>query len=303
MAKGHHDTLVYRLSQMLVKLNQGEYLDPKTLADEFGVNLRTVQRDLNERFAYLPLLKTQGRYHIDPSFLGKLNLKDIQHFASLAGIKGLFPSLSDSFLRDIFDQHIESALLVKGHHYEDLRGKEKAFKALEQAIVNRKRISFSYTKMDVSVAKSYQNVAPYRLVNHKGIWYLAATDEGKLKTFSFTKLDKLSTSESTFIPDERIQATVQTSDGIWISEEPWNVILKIAPEVAAYFKRRKLIANQVIEKDLKDGGLILSAKIGHENQILPIVRYWLPHIRIINPVRLQNELESQLHLYLNNPGT
>ncbi|KJS04781.1 MAG: DNA-binding protein [Gammaproteobacteria bacterium BRH_c0] len=288
---------------MLVKLNQGEYLDPKTLADEFGVNLRTVQRDLNERFAYLPLLKTQGRYHIDPSFLGKLNLKDIQHFASLAGIKGLFPSLSDSFLRDIFDQHIESALLVKGHHYEDLRGKEKAFKALEQAIVNRKRISFSYTKMDVSVAKSYQNVAPYRLVNHKGIWYLAATDEGKLKTFSFTKLDKLSTSESTFIPDERIQATVQTSDGIWISEEPWNVILKIAPEVAAYFKRRKLIANQVIEKDLKDGGLILSAKIGHENQILPIVRYWLPHIRIINPVRLQNELESQLHLYLNNPGT
>jgi len=303
VAKGHHDTLVYRLSQMLVKLNQGEYLDPKTLADEFGVNLRTVQRDLNERFAYLPLLKTQGRYHIDPSFLGKLNLKDIQHFASLAGIKGLFPSLSDSFLRDIFDQHIESALLVKGHHYEDLRGKEKAFKALEQAIVNRKRISFSYTKMDVSVAKSYQNVAPYRLVNHKGIWYLAATDEGKLKTFSFTKLDKLSTSESTFIPDERIQATVQTSDGIWISEEPWNVILKIAPEVAAYFKRRKLIANQVIEKDLKDGGLILSAKIGHENQILPIVRYWLPHIRIINPVRLQNELESQLHLYLNNPGT
>jgi len=44
-----HDTLVYRLSQVLQKLNQGESLDPQQLADEFGVNLRTIQRDLNVR--------------------------------------------------------------------------------------------------------------------------------------------------------------------------------------------------------------------------------------------------------------
>lgn len=37
---------------MLVKLNQGEKLDPESLAQEFGVNLRTIQRDLNERFAH-----------------------------------------------------------------------------------------------------------------------------------------------------------------------------------------------------------------------------------------------------------
>ncbi|MBV5345693.1 MAG: HTH domain-containing protein, partial [Rhodoferax sp.] len=53
-----HDTLVYRLSQVLQKLNQGESLDPQQLADEFGVNLRTIQRDLNVRFAGLPLVKT-----------------------------------------------------------------------------------------------------------------------------------------------------------------------------------------------------------------------------------------------------
>jgi hypothetical protein len=48
-----HDTLVVRLSQMLVKLNQGERLDPRELAGEFGVSIRTIQRDLNVRFAYL----------------------------------------------------------------------------------------------------------------------------------------------------------------------------------------------------------------------------------------------------------
>jgi len=70
MSDRTHDTLVYRLAQMLVKLNQGERLDPQALAEEFGVNLRTIQRDLNERFAYLLLEKTDGRYHLDPAFLG-----------------------------------------------------------------------------------------------------------------------------------------------------------------------------------------------------------------------------------------
>ena len=114
MTSNNHDTLVYRLAQMLVKLNQGERLDPSVLADEFGVNLRTIQRDLNARFAYLPLQKTDGRYHLDPTFLGKLSTKDIERFAGLAGICGLFPSLNDDFLRDIFDTRVQATLLVKG---------------------------------------------------------------------------------------------------------------------------------------------------------------------------------------------
>lgn len=75
----------------------GERLAPEDLANQFGVNLRTIQRDLNERFAYLPLQKTEGRYHLDPVFLGKLSTKDIQRFAALAGVRGLFPSLNDDF--------------------------------------------------------------------------------------------------------------------------------------------------------------------------------------------------------------
>ena len=102
MTDSSHDTLVYRLAQMLVKLNQGEKLHPQALADEFGVNLRTIQRDLNVRFAYLPLEKTDGYYHLDTTFLGKLSTKDVDRFAGLAGVRGLFPSLSDDFLRDIF---------------------------------------------------------------------------------------------------------------------------------------------------------------------------------------------------------
>jgi predicted DNA-binding transcriptional regulator YafY len=300
MSAGNHDTLVYRLAQMLVKLNQGEKLEPQALADEFGVNLRTIQRDLNERFAYLPLIKTYGRYQLDPAILGKLSTRDIERFASLAGIRGLFPSFSDDFLRDIFDTRLQSALLIKGHCYEDLAGKEALFRQLEQTIVARQRIAFDYAKREGS--QLYAEIEPYKLINHKGIWYLVAKDGGKLKTFAFTRIGplRLNTPPSHFDPDPSVEKTLSEEDGIWLGEEKKEIVLKIAKEVASYFKRRKLIANQIIEKELEDGGLIVSAKVGHPNQVLPIVRYWIPHIRIISPEGLQGEIERELSEYLCN---
>ena len=296
MSNNHHDTLVYRLAQMLIKLNQGEKLEPQALAEEFGVNVRTIQRDLNERFGYLPLEKTDGYYHLDASFLGKISIKDIHRFASLAGVKGLFPSLANDFLRDIFDSRLQSAVLVKGHHYENIGDKAKLFKDLEKAIVAHHPVSFNYLKSEGS--KTYQAVNPYKLVNHKGIWYLVAQDGDKLKSFSLTKLSGLITLDTFFKADPTIDKQLDEDDGIWLSDAKQEVVLKVRAEVAGYFKRRKLIANQVIEKELEDGGLIISAKIGHSNQIIPIVRYWIPHIKVISPEELQLEIEKSLNEYL-----
>jgi len=301
MTTGTHDTLVYRLAQILVKLNQGEKLDPLALADEFGVNLRTIQRDLNLRFAYLPLQKTDGRYHLDPAYLGKLSTRDIERFASLAGVRGLFPSLSDDFLCDIFDSRIQSALLVKGHNYEDLADKEDLFQQLERAIIARSHISFDYSKNEGS--KSYTAVSPLKLINLKGIWYLAARDGDKTKTFSFAKIDGLIQLDTRFAHDPVIDKMLAEEDGIWMGEEKKEIVLKIACDIAGYFKRRKLIANQVIEKELEYGGLIVSAKVGHVNQVLPIVRYWIPHIRIISPEGLQGEMEKEVRAYLERVGS
>lgn len=191
---------------------------------------------------------------------------------------------------------MQTALLVKGHNYEDLRGKEQSFRQLEQAIVARHQISFSYRKADA--AKDYVDIEPYKLVNHKGIWYLATKDLGKLKTFAFSKIDRLLVSDMTFKADHTVERTLVDDEGIWLGKEKQEIVLKVAKEVAAYFKRRKLIANQVVEKELEDGALILSTIVGHSNQIVPIVRYWIPHIRIISPEALQIEMRDELAKYL-----
>ena len=46
-------TVAFRLTSMLRRLNEGKKLRPEELAKEFSVTLRTIQRDLNEKLAFL----------------------------------------------------------------------------------------------------------------------------------------------------------------------------------------------------------------------------------------------------------
>jgi predicted DNA-binding transcriptional regulator YafY len=292
----HQDTIAYRLTEILRRLNEGEKLEPHALVEEFGVNLRTIQRDLNERFAFLELEKKDGVYTINRLRLGKLNLEDVQRFASLAGLQGLHPTLSTDFLKSILENRLQSALLIRGHNYEDLQGKEPLFDQLKQAIEACHPISYQYTK--ATGPKMVQAVQPYKLVNQDGVWYLAATDAGVLKSYAFGKIDRLLVSPETFTPDPAILKNLNEEDSIWLNLKKTEVVLKVARHAADYFRRRKLIGGQKIEKELEDGGLIVSGLIAHPNQILPIVRYWLPSIHVISPEGMQAELESQLRAYL-----
>jgi|TARA_B110000908_G_scaffold42594_1_gene51814 predicted DNA-binding transcriptional regulator YafY len=97
-----------------------------------------------------------------------------------------------------------------------------------------------------------------------------------------------------------IEETLKQEDGIWLNNNKFDVLLKISEKAAGYFKRRALIDNQVIEEELSSGELIISAKIGHPDQIIPIIRYWIPHITVLNPATIKEKVEQSLHQYLNS---
>ena len=292
-----HDTLVYRLSEVLTKLNQGESLDPQALADEFGVNLRTIQRDLNVRFAGLPLTKANGRYKMDEAHLGKLTIRDIERFAAFTGVSGLFPEMSGQFLKEVFATNANDAWLVKGHHYEDVREHRAMFVSLEQAIVGKHTVQFRYSKTngDTSVRSS---VEPYKLINQKGIWYLAAWDDGKLKSFAISRIKALLVDAETFVPRKQVDKELADSDGIWLGTARHRVLIQVSSQVATFFQRRNLVPNQVIEKETAGGGILVASTVVHIDEILPIIRYWIPHVRVLEPPHYQQILEQGLADYL-----
>lgn len=292
-----HDTLVYRLSEILTKFNQGELLDPQSLAEEFGVNLRTIQRDLNVRFAGLPLIKTNGRYKMDEAHLGKLTIRDIERFAAFSGVSGLFPEMSGEFLKEVFASNGHDAWLVRGHHYEDLRGYRDIFISLEQAIVQKHTIEFRYSKNNGETSIRNE-VEPYKLVNQKGIWYLIAWNDGKLKSFAITRMSGLMINESHFVPRAQVESELEKTDGIWLGATRQRVLLQVSAKVAGFFRRRNLIPNQQLEKETSDGDILVSSTVAHSDEILPIIRYWIPHVRILEPTAYQDLLEHSLAIYL-----
>lgn len=284
-----YDKLGTRLSQILTIFNDGRRVSVSELSLEFNVDKRTIQRDLI-RLSYLPIEKKDGYYYIEESSLGRLSFKDIKQFATFSGIRELYPELSDALIIDTLNARTNKSMEVRGHKYEDLSQKVDLFNAIAAAIVTHFYISFQYTK-------KFRKVQPYKLINNNGIWYLVGLEEGVLKNFSFSKIEALETLTETFTEDESILKRLKEHNGLWFSQNYIEVVLEINVSVADYFLRRELLPNQKTLESSADL-LILSTQVAYEEEILKVVRYWMPHIVIRSPKYLQDNLEESLKKYL-----
>jgi predicted DNA-binding transcriptional regulator YafY len=290
-----HERLSNRLAQLLDRLYQGEQLHLADLALEFGVTLRTLQRDLARIGQILPVQRTGGAYQLAPDRPRPQALRELQRFAEASGLQGMYPRFDSQMIQELTKGPGTSALQVHGPQYEEIRPRARLFDQIEQAIKRCRRISFVYTKTD---GTKTVEAAPYQFINHSGIWYLAAVDGNRLKAYSFGKIDRLLVSDEVFARDATIEKQLREEGDIWLNEKKVTVVLEIKKEATQYFMRRPLIDGQILERKLDDGSIIISGKAAHPNQILPIVRYWIPNARIISPEWLEDELDKQLQIYL-----
>ncbi len=287
--------LAERLANIMGTLYSGESTTIKALSEKFNTSERTIHRDITERLSFLPIIKTDGKLLLDSQTIGQLNKKIIQNFAAICGIRDLFPSLDDAFLQSIMAQNQDSAYLVKSHKYEDLADPilKQLFLKLEKSITKKEKIHFYYK------AKDYQNVKPYKLISSKGLWYLAALDGNKLKTFHASQLSSVWPTGKLFEHKHAIERHIEDSESIWFSDKKFEVTVQVNSEVASYFLRRSLLPEQELIKTCDDGNLILSSKVADDKQILPLIKYWMPYLKIISPSRLDEKVKISIQNYLN----
>jgi len=295
-------TLAQRLVEILRRINEGRRLRTRDLSQELGVAPRTIQRDL-KRFRDLGLIEREGVDHRSkPEAVGRLSLEKVRRFADRSGVDGLFPGLTDLTLRELMDSDRDPATRVQSPAYEDLDALKPDFEQLQNAIREHCSIDFVYAKTEGEqvVHKRYSRVRPYRLINHGGVWYLGSVNaQGELRAFTFSKISRLLVlHDDTFAPDPAVTAELDREDSIWLNRHKIEVVLRVAPLAAGYFQRRKLVPQQKIEKEMSDGALIVSGRVAHADQILPLVRTWIPHVRFIHPESLQVQLNEQLLEYL-----
>ncbi|QLB20889.1 transcriptional regulator [Vespertiliibacter pulmonis] len=291
-----NEKVAQRLVAILTDLNMGERLNVADLAERFNVTPRTIQKDLNERFSLLKWKECeQGYYSLDLSQLGHLSQKDIERFANFASIQDLLPKIDRKFFQDNLIQSIQ----IKGFQYEDIKNKQKEFNDLQKAIEQQSKIHFYYQKLNDNTGKNYE-LEPYSLVNKNGIWYLIGLDNGKEKTFCFTQIKMLIIKNEKFELDPKFLQEIKKSDSISHGNQLNQVVIKVSAKVSAYFLRRNLLPNQEIIEKLDDGSLLLQCRNINEMEIIPLVQYWIPHLHIISPEWLQDDLIEQMKNYINN---
>ena len=288
-----HEKLAERLASILIELNTYGVVDIKALVDRFNIGERTLQKDLNERLAFLNWEKSGPRYYtLNRNQLGIFNQDDINRFARFASIQDLFPKLD----REFFQNSLNESIKVNGLQYESIHHRQTEFKQLQQAIKNHQIISFHYRKYNQETAQRI--VEPYLLVNRNGIWYLIALENGKEKTFCFNQISFLNITKQIFTPNENLLAEIKKSDSISHGNQLDEVIIKVNAQVAHYFTQRALLPNQEIIRHIENGELLISCKNIHEMEIIPTVQYWLPHLVIISPTNLQEKMIDKLKAYI-----
>ncbi|WP_080996003.1 helix-turn-helix transcriptional regulator [Comamonas testosteroni] len=282
------EKLAQRLSQILARLHQGDAVDKHQLAQDFQVDVRTIERDLGERLCGIVERSANGQWQLTHTARSSIPAKHLHGYARMSGTEHLFP---DSSLRYLLEQlhtpEQQRTTHVQAIAHEDLRPRTQEFVQLQTAIEQKHTCSFSYKG-------KARNVQPYKLIHKNGVWYLAAEEGSKLKNFSVGLIENLLVDQSSlFVPKRSHKEYIDAKDDVWFTEDTTEVLLRVAPEAAHYFIRRPLLPQQQQRQD-RDGSLLVTTHINHIDQLLPVVRYWLPHVRIVQPAEWHENLLSSL---------
>lgn len=284
--------MAQRLAHILAQLHQGDTINKLQLAQKYAVNVRTIERDLCQRLTGIAERNPNGQWQLTKSARGTIPANLLNTYARMVGTDQIYPDASLPYLLEQIEtpEH-QRATQVQAVPQENLRAHDPAapkhFAQLEAAIAQRHPCQFSYKGKT-------RHVQPYRLIHRNGVWYLAAEEKAQLKNYSVALIVALQVDESSQFATKREHLDyLQSKDDVWFTPHTTEVLLRVSPAVAHYFVRRPLLPRQQQRTDA-DGSLVVTAHINHINQLLPMVRYWLPNVRILQPMEWHDALVDGL---------
>jgi predicted DNA-binding transcriptional regulator YafY len=303
MATHDYDKILTRLMIILSRLHDGEVLSVKELAEEFQVSGRTILRDFTERLSGFPIYKEKTKYKMQEGFrLEKAkSFEDVLVLDILEkiteGIGGALASKTHKLLNKLRNEDFNP--IYTKLNIEDISDKFSLIRQLEHAIKKKSIISCLYDN-EVDAPKK-EMLKPLKIVNYEGFWYLVAlNNEEYVRKLYLKKISQVQETSEHFKSDARIDDLLENSISIWFQSdcEAFDVLIYASPKAAKYFKRRPL-PTQRLESIFQDGSLEFRVSITYEMEIIPIIKYWIPHLKVIEPEWLQEKIDGELLGYLN----
>jgi len=282
------------------------------LAEETGVNRRTVFRDLQAiRDAGYPLVSEREAD-------GRLLYRFLTGFKKIPPITFSLPELMTLYLcrgqldflqgtpfQDDLDAifgrirsslpprsvaHLERIARAAAPRFQgvrDYRGKRELLERLREALLYQYRCTIRYAPPRRE-AEEYL-VDPYTLLFFSNSLYLGAFahNRGALRLFLVDRLQEVTVSRERFeVPEDfRPQDLTGSAFGL-IDGEPLAVRVRFAPQVAHLVRERTWNPDQQLA-EAADGSLHLSFTAAGEKEILAWLYSYLPHVEVLEPASLR----------------
>lgn len=265
------------------------------LASKLNVSTKSIQRDLYEVLSHHGAVREGRLWSInaqnDPLKAGEegLVLSILQRLSKSFGAEFYFKA--SLILKDVAQQL--SPNLLSNLEFERLEHEHlNDFLNIENAIAKSKIINATYNDFSFTLK-------PLRLAIFDGFWYLLALDkDDKFKKFHLKSLKNIKLSQQSFSANKEFLEKVLKAKSAWF--DPANIQtarLLLDKSIAKYFLRKPLASQLISGKD-NDGSVEIELSFSHETEILPTIKQYLPHIKILSPKWLNDMLINELKSYL-----
>ncbi|HAN0611373.1 TPA: WYL domain-containing protein, partial [Campylobacter coli] len=137
-----------------------------------------------------------------------------------------------------------------------------------------------------------------KLLNYQGIWYLIADEKDKLKHFTFSKIKNIRKNDEIFTPKEEFLDQILNDKNIWLDDSK-EAIVKLDKKAKEHFFRKNILNNfELIDED--EQSYTLKVYFSYDDELLNVVKQWIPYMKIEKPFELKEKLDSILKDYLEN---
>ena len=269
------------------------------LSKELDVSTKTIQRDLYEVLNEFGAIKEGRTWKINPKLTQdnlasneKLILGILDEMAKGAG--RVFYSKAHSLLSQVTQQLDHPIFASVNSEYLEEKNIE-LFEQMEKSIKEKVEITFDYEKYNF-------HVKPLKLAFFDGFWYLLALhlkkDKETFKKYHLKTIKNIQILNKNFEIPQIVEDRLRYANSVWFNlDEQFSVRLFLDKSIRKYFERKPLRGQTITGED-KDGSIEIEISITNEMEIMPLIFWYIPHIKVLEPQWLADVVRNKVQGYL-----
>ena len=107
----------------------------------------------------------------------------------------------------------------------------------------------------------------------------------------------MSLQTETFTPPNIFLKRIEKNNLKWLNASAKTARILVLPKAREYFERKQVFKSYKLIKD-DENGILLDVEFAFDDELLNIIKAWIPYMKIIKPKELDAKLKGILRKYI-----